>query len=158
MAVCGSLWKGRSWQTKVQPGAAGHIQGKPGTVLRRPIMCYIFEKQALWGCHLPVILGATCTCDAVFSFKSIACAPSRIQIFHMKCVETDLFRLGLNIPSPHNEGDMMLMVLGKLGSGILGPGKLGPSPIWREIGPRTFWGPGKSDPGRLYFVLDIFYF
>ena len=32
-------------------------------------------------------------------------------------------------------------VLGKLGPGRLGPGKLGPSPIWRQIGPRTFWGP-----------------
>ena len=30
---------------------------------------------------------------------------------------------------------------GKLGPGKLGPGKLGPSPIWRQIGPRTFWGP-----------------
>ena len=25
--------------------------------------------------------------------------------------------------------------------GKLGPGTLGPSPIWRQIGPRTFWGP-----------------
>ena len=33
------------------------------------------------------------------------------------------------------------LVLGKLGPGRLGPGKLGPSPIWRQIGPRTFWGP-----------------
>ena len=33
------------------------------------------------------------------------------------------------------------MVPGKLGPGRLGPGKLGPSPIWRQIGPRTFWGP-----------------
>ena len=32
-------------------------------------------------------------------------------------------------------------VLGKLGPGRLGPGKLGPAPIWRQIGPRTFWGP-----------------
>merc|ERR1712055_41490 len=31
------------------------------------------------------------------------------------------------------------MVLGKLGPGRLGPGQLGPSPIWRQIGPRTFW-------------------
>ena len=31
--------------------------------------------------------------------------------------------------------------LGKLGPGRLGPGKLGPSPIWRQIGPHTFWGP-----------------
>ena len=31
---------------------------------------------------------------------------------------------------------VIVMVLGKLG-----PGKLGPSPIWRQIGPRTFWGP-----------------
>ena len=35
----------------------------------------------------------------------------------------------------------IIKVLGKLGPGRLGPGKLGPSPIWRQIGPRTFWGP-----------------
>ena len=29
--VCGILWKGRSWQIKVQPGIAGHSQVKPGT-------------------------------------------------------------------------------------------------------------------------------
>ena len=34
-----------------------------------------------------------------------------------------------------------MQVLGKLGPGRLGPGKLGPSPIWRQIGPFTFWGP-----------------
>ena len=38
---------------------------------------------------------------------------------------------------PHTPGG----VLGKLGPGILGPGRLGPAPIWRQIGPRTFWGP-----------------
>ena len=37
--------------------------------------------------------------------------------------------------------DHLEPVLGKLGPGRLGPGKLGPSPIWRQIGPRTFWGP-----------------
>ena len=26
VAVCGSLWKGRSWQTKAEPGTAGHSQ------------------------------------------------------------------------------------------------------------------------------------
>ena len=31
MAVCGSLRKGRSWQTKAGPGTAGHSQVKPGT-------------------------------------------------------------------------------------------------------------------------------
>ena len=42
VAVCGILWKGRSWQTKVQTGIAGHSQVKPGsqvqprTVLNRP--------------------------------------------------------------------------------------------------------------------------
>ena len=36
---------------------------------------------------------------------------------------------------------LITVVLGKLGPGRLGPGKLGPSPIWRQIGPRTFWGP-----------------
>ena len=65
--------------------------------------------------------------------------------------------------------------------GKLGPGRLGPSPIWRQIGPRTFWGPichflanwapanwAPADwapanwapanwaPGFYIFVLDIF--
>ena len=31
MAVCGILWKGRSWQSQVQPGTAGHSQVKPVT-------------------------------------------------------------------------------------------------------------------------------
>ena len=64
----GSLWKGRSWQTKAEPGTAGSSQVKPGTVLRRPIMCYIFEKQALedikydteryvWGINWGIIWG-----------------------------------------------------------------------------------------------------
>ena len=40
--------------------------------------------------------------------------------------------------------------------GKLGPGKSGPSLIWRQIGPRTFWGPichffDKYGPGELDF-------
>ena len=31
VALCDILWKGRSWQTKVQPGTAGQSQVKPGT-------------------------------------------------------------------------------------------------------------------------------
>ena len=43
--------------------------------------------------------------------------------------------------SVHTEAREVQRVLGKLGPGRLGPGKLGPAPIWRQIGPRTFWGP-----------------
>ena len=55
VALCGILWKGRSWQIKAEPGTVRTESGKAryskvqlGTVLKRPILCYIFEKQALW--------------------------------------------------------------------------------------------------------------
>ena len=54
VAVCGSLWKldhGRPRQSQIQPGTVGYSQARPGTVLKRPIMCYILEKkkEMLWG-------------------------------------------------------------------------------------------------------------
>ena len=42
MAVCSEVDHGR-------PGKARYSQVQPGTVLKRPIMCYIYEKQALRG-------------------------------------------------------------------------------------------------------------
>ena len=47
-----------------------------------------------------------------------------------------------------------MRVQGKLGPSKSSPSKLGPSLIWRQIGPHTFWccgrlDPGKSDPGQL---------
>ena len=39
-----SLWKGRSWQTKAEPGKS---QVQSDTVMKRPIIYYIFKKQAL---------------------------------------------------------------------------------------------------------------
>ena len=44
-----SIHHGRPSQSQVQPGTAVFSQVKPGTVLKRPIMCYIFGKQALQG-------------------------------------------------------------------------------------------------------------
>ena len=47
MAVCGNVDHGRarySRYSQVKPGTA-----RSGTVLKRPIMGYIFEKQAFWG-------------------------------------------------------------------------------------------------------------
>ena len=52
---------------------------------------------------------------------------------------TKQWQLGPNLAKWYFEAQTG--VLGKLGPGRLGPGKLGPSPIWRQIGPRTFWGP-----------------
>ena len=44
---------GRPRQSQVQPGKAGctarYDQVQPGIVLKRPIMCYIFENQELRG-------------------------------------------------------------------------------------------------------------
>ena len=39
----------KSWQTQPEPGTAVYSQVKPGTALKRPIMCYIFGKQVLQG-------------------------------------------------------------------------------------------------------------
>ena len=49
MALCGILWKGKSWQAKVQPGTVGHSQVQPGTVLKRLMMCDLFLKSRLFG-------------------------------------------------------------------------------------------------------------
>ena len=38
---------GTARYSRAQSGKARYSQVQPGTVLKRPIMCYIFEKQAL---------------------------------------------------------------------------------------------------------------
>ena len=45
----GKVNHGRPRYSQVQSGQVRYSQVQPGTVLKRPIMCYIFEKQALWG-------------------------------------------------------------------------------------------------------------
>ena len=40
LSLFGSLWKGRSWQTKAEPGTAGHSQVKPGTTKYSHVQCW----------------------------------------------------------------------------------------------------------------------
>ena len=69
MAICSMVGHGRPRQSQVQqgtarysqerPGTPRYCQVQPGTMLKRPIMCNIFEKQALrryqtWGLQLVV--------------------------------------------------------------------------------------------------------